>query len=97
MSAADQEMERARQEMKEFGRVLSPAERMLRERRKKIAGHGRIFLDGPGAEILEELQAMYYDCNLIGDKVEVTYANLGAREVVRYLMDLRDNAKKGAA
>lgn len=96
----EEEMQRAREEVATYGRVLTQGERVIADRRKVLARHGKLFLSADGAELLDGLQKMYYDCDQVARldsgvvSVEDTFKNLGAREVVRYLMDLRDSAKK---
>lgn len=96
----DEEMRRAREEVSLHGRVLTPAERVIGDRRKVLVRHGKLFTTPDGAELLDGLQKLYYDGELIARDnegridIQNTFANLGAREVVRYMMDLRDSAKK---
>ena len=60
-------------------------------RLERTAGAARrLFSGADGREVLDALQREFFDGKLIGSTVEQTYANLGAREVVRYLRELRD-------
>lgn len=54
---------------------------------------GRLFLSEDGKKLLEVLRATWYDGDLFGSTPESTAFNLGAREVIKYLLFLRDSAK----
>jgi hypothetical protein len=47
--------------------------------------------------LLEHLREKFYDCELIGESDAETFANLGAREVVRALLDLRKRTERTGA
>lgn len=51
----------------------------------------RAFFATPGGKaLMQHLEAEFYDGKLVGDSVEETYFNLGARELVKELRRLRD-------
>jgi hypothetical protein len=54
---------------------------------------GQLFLSEDGKELLGYLVAEWYDGDLLAETPEKTAKNLGAREVVKFLMSLRDSAK----
>lgn len=49
---------------------------------------GRVLTHGDGARLLEILKEMYYEGNLTGATPELTYQNLGRRDVVDFLVGL---------
>lgn len=57
----------------------------------------RVLATEDGRLMLEALESVFFNGDLIGKDERATYSNLGAREVVRYLRELRDTAhRKGA-
>lgn len=54
---------------------------------------GRVFLSEDGKKLLEVLKDEWYDGDLLGADAYETAKNLGAREVVKQLIFLRDCAK----
>lgn len=44
--------------------------------------------------MMDILRDLFYDGDLLGREPHETYHNLGRREVVRFLMDLRDREEK---
>jgi hypothetical protein len=64
-------------------------EKLLQERRK----FGKLFIGTDGEELLAVLRRFWYDGDLLGETPEKTAFNLGAREVVRYIIELHDAAK----
>jgi hypothetical protein len=45
--------------------------------------HGRVLSSPEGKELVAYLERAFYDAPLVGKSPELTYFNLGAREVVR--------------
>jgi hypothetical protein len=68
-------------------------EELRQKMRQRNARFGKLFLSVEGAELLEMLSQNFYDSDLVAETAEKTAFNLGAREVVRYLIELRNHAK----
>jgi hypothetical protein len=68
-------------------------EELRQKMRQRNARFGKLFLSVEGAELLEMLSQNFYDSDLVAETAEKTAFNLGAREVVRYLLELRNHAK----
>lgn len=76
------------------GRHLSSAERAQLRAKQQAARLGNLFMSGEGKELMDMLEDMYYNGKMVGATPEDTYFNLGRRDVVHYLRQLRDAALK---
>lgn len=82
------------QEISIHGHVLSSGERVQKAERLEQKRAGALLTTEPGKALLKMLEDMYYHGQLIGTTPERTYFNLGARDVIRHLHELRDLAQK---
>lgn len=82
-------------EIKKHGRVRTPAERAMEKSGLELKRVGQMLLgNADGRLLLDLLEEMYYKGDLVGETPEKTYFNLGKREVVNFLIGLRDQAKE---
>jgi hypothetical protein len=65
-------------------------EEIRREFIEAHAGLGRLLASPDGGELVSYLEARFFNGDLMGDTPEETAFNLGAREVVRVMRDIRD-------
>lgn len=90
-----EELKKFMQEIKDHGHVLSDGERVVKESLEKMRGTGRILLNTPeGQALMADLETQFFNGDLIASQPEHTYYMLGKRDVVRYMMMLRDSAKE---
>jgi hypothetical protein len=69
---------------------VRPSDARLEELRAELAEkHGRVLATPEGRALLELLERRFFNGDLLGDTPEETNFNLGAREVVRVMRDLR--------
>jgi hypothetical protein len=61
--------------------------------REKYVRFGKMLMTPDGAELLKTLQLEFYDGDLLDSDSSKMAFNLGAREVVRLLTQMRDTAK----
>jgi hypothetical protein len=89
--------------MKKFDRRLTDARSypvcrrnpVTKSRRLEMRRIGMMLLSHPDAKLLmDTLTNMFYKGSLLGETPEKTYFNLGQREVVEFLLDLKDRATK---
>lgn len=70
------------------------AEERLKKSQEELARLGRTLLAGDGKALLDILEDMYYKGTMTGQDPYDTYRKLGCREVVDFLIGLRDKAKE---
>jgi hypothetical protein len=68
-------------------------EKVREQVKSKQRRFGKLFLSEDGKELLDYLVAEWYHGDLLASTPEGTAKNLGARDVVKFLMTLRDSAK----
>jgi hypothetical protein len=84
-----------KKELAAYGRVRAGWELRVAKDNLETKRLGMMLLaHEDGKLLLDILQDMFYKSDLLGDTPERTYFNLGRREVVRFLLDLRDAAKE---
>lgn len=87
--------EEIKKEIAAYGHVRSAAEFRIAESQLELKRVGMMLLNSPdGRLLLDILEEDYYKGDLRGKTPEDSYFNLGQREVVRFLIGLRDQAKE---
>jgi hypothetical protein len=82
-------------EMKQYGRVRSATEVRLEKSQHEQKRIGMLLLaNEDGKLLLKTLEDLFYKGDLTGDDPHATYFKLGRRDVVDFLLSLRDNATK---
>lgn len=71
-----------------------PLEQLRAKLGQKAAAVSRLLATEDGRLLLEALEAQFFNGRLLGSTPEQTAFNVGAREVVVYLRQLRDHANK---
>lgn len=69
-------------------------EALMEKLRNKRHAMMQLLKSENGKDLLAELESTFYDGDIIAATVEQTYANLGAREVVRFLKSIRDSQEE---
>lgn len=78
-----------------YGKVRSAAEIRIENEKEDMRRVGMALQSNADAKLLLEiLQDLYYRGNLVGSTPEETYFNLGRRDVVDFLIDVRDRVVK---
>lgn len=78
-----------------YGRVRTSAEIRVEDQKQEMRRIGVALASNADAKLLLEiLQDLYYKGNLVGSTPEETYFNLGRRDVVDFLIDVRDRVLK---
>lgn len=82
-------------EMVQYGRVRTDAEMTLEKSGLEMRRVGMMLLaNEDGKVLLSMLEEMFYRGNLHEPDPHMTYFNCGRRDVVVFLLGLRDQAKK---
>jgi len=82
-------------EMVQYGRVRSDAEMTLEKSSLEMRRVGMMLLaSDDGKLLLSMLEEMFYKGGLHEPDAHMTYFNCGRRDVVVFLLGLRDQAKK---
>jgi hypothetical protein len=82
-------------EMIQYGHVRTDAEMKLEKSKLELRRLGMLLLaNEDGKLLLSMLEETYYKGNLVADDPHTTYFNLGRRDVVDFLLGLRDQAVK---
>lgn len=91
----DLTVEEINHEMAVYGRVRTAVEVQQAEQKQEARRIGMALNTNPDTKaLLDMLVNLYYKGDMTGDTPEKTYFNLGRREVVEYLLDMRDRALK---
>lgn len=70
-------------------------EQLQRELAPKAGAVARVLSSEDGKVLMEALEAEFFEGDLLGETSEETHYNLGARDVVCYLRELRNfNARR---
>lgn len=91
----DLTLEEIAREQAVYGRVRSATEVRQAEQKQEMRRIGMALNTNPDTKLLlDSLVDLYYKGDMTGETPERTYFNLGRREVVEYLLNLRDDALK---
>lgn len=84
-----------KREIAEYGKVRTAAEIAIADSQLEMKRVGRMLLTSEdGKVMMSMLEEMYYKGVMVSPTPEGTYFNLGQREVVVFLLGLRDQAKE---
>ena len=86
--------EEIQKEMIAYGRIRTSAEIHIERSQLEMRRVGRMLLSSEdGRLLLDTLEEMYYKGTMVGATPEDTYFKLGQRDVVVFLLALRDKEK----
>lgn len=88
-------VEEVQKEIATYGKVRTDAEVKMDRSKQEMRRVGQMLrLNEDGKLLLSMLEDSYYKGDLVGEDPHKTYFNLGRRDVVDFLLGLRDQAEK---